>query len=264
MDKRLTFDEVAEIYDRARPSYPDQLFDDIFSFLGERLSLREPSILEIAPGTGKATRSLLARGARIVAIEIGPRLAAFLGKKLSPEFPGRLRVINSSFEDATIEHQAFDVAVIATAFEWIDSAFRVLKSHDALRSDGVFAVISTNQISSPADRGFFERVIPIYQRYQREEVDTHLHDEHVVPEEYEELRSSRLFVDVQLRRYRWDQTYTSGGYADLVRSYSVTVVMPQADREGLIAELCRVIDDEYGGSVTRPLVVTLTLGRRVK
>jgi SAM-dependent methyltransferase len=264
VDKRLTFDEVAEIYDRARPSYPDELFNDLFSYLGEKLSSREPSVLEIAPGTGKATRSLLERGARLVAVEIGPRLAAFLEQKLSPEFPGRLRVINSSFEDATIEHQAFDVVVMATAFEWIDPAFRVLKSHGALRSDGVFAVISTNQISSRADRGFFERVIPIYQKYQREEVDTHLHDEQVVPEEYEELRSSGLFVDVQLRRYRWDQTYTSGGYADLVRSYSVTVVMPEVDREGLIAELSHVIDEEYGGSVTRPLVVTLTLGRRPK
>ncbi len=260
MDERLAFDEVAEIYDRARPSYPDQLFDDIFSYLGS--SAAQPLVLEIAPGTGKATRSLLARGARLVAIEIGPRLAEFLEKKLSPEFPGRLRVINSSFEEATIGHQAFDVVVIATAFEWIDPAIRALKSHDALRSDGVFAVISTNQISSPADRGFFERVIPIYQKYQREEVDTHLHDEQVVPEEYEELRSSGLFVDVELRRYRWDQTYTTGGYADLVRSYSVTVVMPQVDRESLIAELSHVIAEEYGGSVTRPLVVTLTLGRR--
>lgn len=264
MDKRLTFDEVAEIYDRARPSYPDQLFDDMFSYLGEKLSPSEPSVLEIAPGTGKATRFLLARGARVVAIEIGPRLAAFLEQKLSPEFPGRLRVINSSFEEATIEHQAFDVVVIATAFEWIDLAFRVLKPHDALRSGGVFAVIGTNQISSPADRGFFARAVPIYQRYQREEVDTHLHDEQVVPEEYEELRSSGLFADVTLKRYRWDQTYTTRGYADLVRSYSVTVVMSPADREGLIAELSHVIDEEYGGSVTRPLVVTLTLGRRPK
>jgi SAM-dependent methyltransferase len=264
VDKRLTFDEVAEIYDRARPSYPDQLFDDMFAHVGRKLSPSEPSFLEIAPGTGKATRSLLERGARVVAVEIGPRLAAFLERKLSPEFPSRLRVINSSFEDATIEHQAFDAVVIATAFEWIDPTFRVLKPHDALRSGGVLAVISTNQISSPADRGFFERAIPIYQTYQREEVDTHLHDEQVVPEEYEEIRSSGLFVDVQLRRYRWDQTYTTGGYADLVRSYSVTVVMSPADREGLIAELSRVIDEEYGGSVTRPLVITLTLGRRAK
>ena len=264
MDKRLTFDEVAEVYDRARPSYPDELFNDLFSYLGEKLSSSEPSVLEIAPGTGKATRSLVDRGARVVAVEIGPRLAAFLERKLSPEFPGRLRVINSSFEDATIEHQAFDLVVVATAFEWIDPAFRVLKSHDALRSDGVFAVIGTNQISSDADRGFFERAIPIYQKYQREEVDTHLHDDQVVPEEYEELRSSGLFVDVQLERYRWDQTYTTGGYADLVRSYSVTVVMPQAEREGLIAELSHVIDAEYGGFVTRPLVITLALGRRAE
>ncbi len=43
-----------------------------------------------------------------------------------------------------------------------------------------------------------------------------------------------------------------------------THLRPEADREGLIAELSHVIDEEYGGSVTRPLVVTLTLGRRAK
>jgi hypothetical protein len=30
----LVFGEVAETYDRVRPSYPVELFDDIFSFAG--------------------------------------------------------------------------------------------------------------------------------------------------------------------------------------------------------------------------------------
>ena len=264
MDERLAFDEVAEIYDRARPSYPDQLFDDILSYLGEKLSPSGPSVLEIAPGTGKATRSLLDRGARVVAVEIGPRLAAFLERKLLPEFPERLRVVNSSFEEATVDQRSFDIVVVATAFEWIDPAIRVAKSHDALRPDGAFAIIGTNQIASDADRGFFARVRPIYRKHRLDKPARHLHDEEVVPEEYEELRSSGLFADVQLRRYRWDQTYTTDAYAHLVRSYSNTVLAPEADREGLIGDLSRVIDDEYGGSVTRPLVITLTLGRRAE
>jgi hypothetical protein len=33
-------------------------------------------------------------------------------------------------------------------------------------------------------------------------------------------------------------------------------------REGLVSELCALADREFGGSVTRPLVITLTLAFR--
>ncbi|HZC29793.1 MAG TPA: hypothetical protein VE269_08630, partial [Gaiellaceae bacterium] len=53
---RRTFETAAEVYDAARPSYPDELFDDLVSLAalkpGERL-------LEIGCATGKATRALL-------------------------------------------------------------------------------------------------------------------------------------------------------------------------------------------------------------
>ena len=52
---RQTFEEVPELYDRARPAYPTELFDDLVS-LG-----RIPDggrILELGCGTGKATLSL--------------------------------------------------------------------------------------------------------------------------------------------------------------------------------------------------------------
>jgi SAM-dependent methyltransferase len=261
-EERLAFDEVPEIYDRVRPSYPDAAFNDLFSYLRERLDVAEPSVLEIGPGTGKATRSLLERGTRVTAVEIGPRLAAFLERKLSREFPGRLRVVNSSFEDAAVEPEAFDIVTAATAFHWIDPAVRWRKSHDALRPGGVIAIIGTNQIRSAADHGFFERVLLIYQKYRPDEQPGTTPDENVVPAEYEEVRASGLFAGIELRRYRWDQTYPTSAYADLVRSYAGTQMMAEAGREGLIADLCRVIDEEYGGSVTRPLVITLTLGRR--
>jgi hypothetical protein len=38
--------------------------------------------------------------------------------------------------------------------------------------------------------------------------------------------------------------------------------MEPEPREAMIADLCEVIDKEFGGSMTRPLVITLTLGRK--
>src|SRR5207244_1472501 len=56
---RETFGSVAELYDRARPEYPTAVFDDL-----EELAQLEPGsrVLEIGPGTGKATVELAERG----------------------------------------------------------------------------------------------------------------------------------------------------------------------------------------------------------
>ena len=73
---RATFDEVPELYDRARPTYPDALFDDLGALVGDRPRHGGLRLLEIGPGTGKATVALVARGYEVTAVELGERLAA--------------------------------------------------------------------------------------------------------------------------------------------------------------------------------------------
>jgi ubiquinone/menaquinone biosynthesis C-methylase UbiE len=55
-DLARVFGQVAEDYERWRPSYPDQVVD----WVAERCRGRRA--LEIGAGTGKATRSFVARG----------------------------------------------------------------------------------------------------------------------------------------------------------------------------------------------------------
>lgn len=254
-EERLAFDRVPEVYDRVRPVYPDALFDDPFAALPRRD--HSPSVLEIGAGTGKATASLLARGAHVSAVEPGPNMAAFLRRKFASN--DRLEVLNTAFEDAALHPGTFDLVFAATSWHWVDPEVRLRKTHDVLRPGGGLAIVSTNQIVSDADRGYFASSQPVYRRYFPEEEVPHLHGEDVVPEEFEELKAAALFGPPQLYRYRWDQTYSTADYADLMRSYSNMQMMPQRERESLIAELSDLIDREFGGSVTRPLVITLTL-----
>ena len=128
---------------------------------------------------------------------------------------------------------------------------------------GVLATLSTIQIQSELDRGYFGRTHAIYKRYRPNE--QHIKsptEEDAVPNDYEEFRSSGLFDDIMVRRYRWDQTYTTDAYEQLVRSYSDTQMMDASARERLLADLREVIQSEFGGKVVRPLVIGLTLGRR--
>ena len=56
-DLGRVFNEVPELYDRVRPTYPDELFADLVAITGMD---GHSSVLEVGCGTGQATRSLAA------------------------------------------------------------------------------------------------------------------------------------------------------------------------------------------------------------
>jgi len=254
-DIRLTFDQVPDLYDRVRPTYPAALLDVLFARLPD-----EPHIVESGPGTGQATRDLLARGAFVTAVEIGPRLAATLATKLADS--DRLRVVNAPFETAELPHHAFDGVVSACAYHWIEPARRATRPHDLLKPGGWLGVIELTQVESDVDRGFFDRVQPIYDSFGEPRIDgtppTH---QSAAPAFVDELTASGLFDDLEVHREVWDQTYTSAQFRELMLTYSNMRMMPPADRDALVAQLIAVVDDELDGVITRPLVAMLTLAR---
>ena len=258
-DDGLGFDDVPEIYDRVRPTYPPELFATLFASLSRNAALRA---VEIGPATGKATRPLLEHGVAVTAVEPGEALVNFLRAGLGSEF-SQLEIITAKFEDAELEVGAFDLVLAATSFHWLDKKTRFQRCHDLLRTGGALAVIHTNQIASTADGGFFARVQLVYDRHQDNDPQYAPPTEaELNPEEYEGLAESGLFDDIQLHKYRWDQTYTSAEYGDLMRSYSGTQAMEPPQQEAMISDVCGFINAEFDGSITRPLVITLSLGRK--
>lgn len=156
-DTRLSFDQVAELYDQARPSYPPELFDVVFEMLPE-----DPEIVEVGPGTGQATRDLFTRGASVHAIEIGPAMAAKLRANLPSD---RLRITVGDFEDEPIAPASTDAVFSATAYHWISRRAQVDRPATVMRRAGVVAIVDLIQVDSPDDAGFFAASQPIYERY---------------------------------------------------------------------------------------------------
>ncbi|MGZ4350604.1 MAG: hypothetical protein ACXVRX_08795, partial [Solirubrobacteraceae bacterium] len=58
-EQRLAFGQVAELYDRARPSYPAAAIDAVLAHGRLAPGVR---IVEVGAGTGKATELLAGRG----------------------------------------------------------------------------------------------------------------------------------------------------------------------------------------------------------
>ena len=79
----LIHDQVAQLYDRARPGYPAALFDDIIYYAALPAGAR---ILEVGCGTGQATLPLAQRGYAIDCLEPGAQMAAIARANLA-NFP---------------------------------------------------------------------------------------------------------------------------------------------------------------------------------
>jgi SAM-dependent methyltransferase len=250
-DMRLSFDSVAEIYDEVRPSYPAALFDALFELLPTH-----PKIVEVGPGTGQATKDLLARGASVRAVEIGPALAAKLSSNLASE---RLRVSVGDFEQVDIPASSADAVFSATAYHWISTAAQTDRPAAILRPGGIVAIVDLIQVGSPNDLGFFAAAQPIYDRYEQGHPGPPAPiRERVAPAIQAVLEADSRFHDVAVRPYDWDQTYSASNYRKLLLSYSNTQMMDESDRAGLLDEMESFIQDNFGGVITRPLVVTLT------
>ncbi|MCI2417486.1 methyltransferase domain-containing protein [Saccharopolyspora sp. K220] len=91
---RVTFNEDAERYDRSRPAYPVEMFNDLVALAPLGSNAR---VLEIGCGTGQATLPLARLGCTVTAVELGANLADVARRNLT-DFD-TARVIHAAFED---------------------------------------------------------------------------------------------------------------------------------------------------------------------
>jgi SAM-dependent methyltransferase len=250
-DIRLSFNHVADAYDAVRPSYPADIFDVLFEMLPP-----EPAIVEVGAGTGQATRDLLARGASVHAIEIGPAMAAKLRSNLPTD---RLHVTVGDFEVVELAPGSADAIFSAAAYHWISRHAQTDRPATILRPGGVVAVVDLIQVDSPDDAGFFAASQTIYERYGQGHIGPPAPTRDAVdPPIRQVLETDGRFGSVEVRPYDWNQTYTASEYRQLMLSYSGTQMMNERDRIALVDDMEAFIRERFDGSITRPLVATLT------
>lgn len=250
---RQTFNEDAELYDRARPGYPPQLFADLATLSGIAPGHR---VLEIGCGTGQATEPLAALGCAVTAVELGAGMAAVASARLR-DFPA-VRVVNAAFEDWPLPAEPFDLVLSATAFHWVDPAVRVRKSADALRAGGALAVISTHHLAGGFD------LQECYLRWDpATDPDFRAPRPEEIPTGAAELERSGRFGPVAVRRYEWTQTYPTAAYLDLLCTYSNHRALPATALDGLLNCVAATIQSRYDGRITKPYLTELLVAPRV-
>jgi len=130
---RFSFEKVAADYERARPPYIDAAVD----WALERLGLREGSrVLDLAAGTGKLTRQLVARGLHVVAVEPGEEMRTVL----EHELPG-VEALAGRAEKIPLRDASVDGVTVGQAFHWFETEKALSEMHRVLRPRGGFALL---------------------------------------------------------------------------------------------------------------------------
>src|SRR5207247_2469748 len=110
-----------EAYERARPGYPPEAVDYVVEQLGRGL------VVDLAAGTGKFTRELVARGRRVIAVEPVAGMRATFTSVL-PD----VSMLGATAEVMPFGDHEIDAITAAQAAHWFDAARAVVEFHRVL------------------------------------------------------------------------------------------------------------------------------------
>ena len=129
------FGSVADAYERGRPEYAPAVIGAMAAELGLSSGAR---VLDLAAGTGKLTRALLAFGLDVVAVEpqaeMRERLAATVGAE---------HVREGVAEAIPLDDDSVDAVTVADGFHWFDQPAALAEIRRVLRPGGGLALLTT-------------------------------------------------------------------------------------------------------------------------
>jgi SAM-dependent methyltransferase len=245
-EQRLVFGEDAAGYDRARPSYPDRLIDDVVALVG--LPCRA---VDAGCGTGKATVQLAARGVEGVAVEPDEAMAVVARRNLTNYAGWRVDV--SDFEEWQPKAgETFDLVTCAQAWHWIDPdrgtsrAARVLRARGWLAIFGATPDLPDTSLRREIDAAYAEWAPGLSARSG-------------VPKE--RVSPGSAFGPATVREYPGSRDYTAAEWVELLRTSSDHRMLPLELRESLLAQVEAAIE-RHGGTYRHHYVCELWAAQR--
>ena len=244
--KRISFENVADLYDQARSEYPHELIEDIVSLSGLSPGGR---VLEIGCGPGNATIAFARLGYSILGIELGARLAALAAEKCRA-YPG-VNILNLAFEDWELDEKAFDLALAADAFHWIPPEVGYPKAARALKDSGSAAFFWRVPVDAKTDLS--KAIDRVYQETtpQFPNPDKRFGAEWLVEVIKENFRASGRFGEVTTKQHFWTENLTAKQYTNGLRTFSMHQGIDEGRREKLYADIAKVIE-RFGGQIIQP------------
>ncbi len=257
---KVTFESRADQYHSARPDYPDELYDALVGGAGLQPGAR---LLEVGPGTGKATLPLARRGFEITALELGPQLAMAARANLAGY--DRVQVLQQQFEAFRPDGEGFDLVYAATAWHWVDPAVGYRVARDCLRAGGHLAIWAAQHVLPDDADPFFLEIQDVYDEIGNTlplGVDYFPKPGHL-PTDRAAIEDSGLFAVTLEQEFIWALDYTAAEYIALLDTFSSHIDMQPWQRDRLYGEIGRRLAVRPGGTVRRHWGAVLQLARRL-
>jgi SAM-dependent methyltransferase len=251
-DRRaLSFGVDAEQYDRARPSYPEALVEDL-------AEASPTDVLDVGCGTGKAGALFRERGCRVLGVEPDARMADLARRR-------GLEVEVATFEGWDPAGGRFDLVVSGQAWHWVDPAIGVVKLAEVLRPGGRVGLFwnwgRADEAVRPSLDAVYVRIAPALSEHSSGPGSSRAGSDQD-PSRLESLQASGLFDRLERRVYEWDRRYSRAEWLDLLPTTSDHRVLPPAQLASLLEALAGCIDDLGGSIEVRYQTSLLTAVRR--
>jgi ubiquinone/menaquinone biosynthesis C-methylase UbiE len=204
------FARAAEAYERGRPGYPAAAVD----FLAARLRLgRGRTVVDLAAGTGKLTRPLLATGADVVAVEPVAEMRAAL--------PAGAHVLDGTAEAIPLAAASADAVTVAQAFHWFDGDAALAEIHRVLCPGGALALVwNRRRMDDPLNQAVEELIAPY--RGHTPALRTNAWRA--------AFERTELFGPLEAHAFPNEQSLDADGLADRVASISFIAALDDAER----------------------------------
>jgi SAM-dependent methyltransferase len=241
--RAVSFGTDAERYDRARPSYPAALIDDLCAG-------STPSVLDVGCGTGIASRLFAARGCTILGVEPDARMAAVAESRGTPVEVG-------AFEAWDPRGRHFDVVISAQAWHWVEPFAGARHAASVLVPGGRIGLFWNTIHHDPTLAAAMEGV---YASLGHDPLGHAVVLGAMDPRRFvvaaEGIAQSGEFGPAEQREYAWTLRYTGEEWIENLRTHSDHLALDPEVAERLYAALGDVID-AHGGVV--PISVSTVL-----
>jgi len=272
-ERRIHFDEITAEYDKIRWDYPDELFKDAMDYCNGNNTQNDKKAVEIGAGTGKATAPFLDNGYDVTAVEMGTNMTKFLVDKYKKY--SNFRVITSTFEDAVLNENNYDLIYAASAFHWVDAAIGCPKVYQLLKNGGAFVLFRSNWNSHDNEELANDLQI-VYGKYYCSYYKADERDDKPIKHTLESLLKPEAiyknfnfesmehfgFKDVTMKIYDKMHTYDTDGYVKLLDTFSDHRALPKENREALYAGVKEAIE-KHGGQIQTHNTYQLYMGRKI-
>lgn len=226
------FTGKAELYEKYRPSYPEELID----FLYEKAPCE--NVADIGAGTGKFTRCLLSKPWRVTAVEPNADMRERLAEI------NNITVVNAPAEETGLPEHSFGLVTAAQSFHWFDEDKFKAECKRILTENGKIAIIWNSFVKE----GLAARQLEVCRKYCPDLNKNRGHAGKRSAEEGDKFLCGGYFSELEVVEFKSFRTFDRESFIGETLSRSYALRGGEPNFEPFVKELNALFSEfESGG-----------------